>query len=178
MAIKKGKIGSSDIFYFTGLQNHCGQWQQSWNSETLAAWKENYDKCRKHIQKQRHDFAKKGPYSQSYNFSSSKVWIWELDHKEGWVLKNWCFSTVVLEKTLESPLDSKEMKPVNPKGNQLWIFSGRTDAEAPILWPPYVKSWFTGKNRDAGNDWRQEEKGLTEDEMVGWHHQLNGHNSE
>ena len=114
--------------------------------------------------------------SQGYGFSSSHVGMWELDYKESWVLKNWCFWTVVLEKTLESPLDSKEIKPVNPKGNQPWIFIGRTDteAEAPILCPPDAKSWLIGIDPDAGKDRRQEEKGTTEDEMVGWHHQLNG----
>ena len=118
--------------------------------------------------------------SYRYGFSSSHVEIWEVDHKEGWVTKNLCFQTVVLEKTLESPLDSKEIKPVNPKGSQSWIFTGRTDAEAeaPILWPPDVKNWLTGKDPDAGKDWRQEEKGMTEDEMVGWHHWLNGHEFE
>ena len=128
------------------------------------------------LKKQKHHFVVKGSSSQSCGFSSSHVWMWELDHKESWVLKNWCFWTVVLEKTLESPLDSKEMKLVNPKGNQSWIFIRRADAEAeaPILWPPDVKNWLSGKIPDAG----QEEKGLTEDEMVGWHHQLNGHNSE
>ena len=103
--------------------------------------------------------------------------MWELDHKEGWAPKNWCIRIVGLGKTLESPLDKKEIKPVNPKGNQPWIFTGRTDAEAevPILWPPDAKNWLIGKDPDAGKDWRQEEKGATEDEMVGWHHQLNGH---
>ena len=106
--------------------------------------------------------------------------MWELDHKEGWVLKNWCFWTEVLEKTLESPLDHKEFKPVNPKENQPWIFIGRTDAEAeaPTLWPPHVKSQLIGRDPDAGKDWRQEGKGTTEDKMVGWHHQLNGHEFE
>ena len=101
----------------------------------------------------------------------------ELDHKEGWTPKNWCFWTVVLEKTLESPLDCKEIKPVHPKGNQLWIFTGRmdTEAEAPIFWPPEVKGQFIRRDSDAGKDWRQEEKGMTEDEMVGWYHRLNGH---
>ena len=138
------------------------------------------DKSRQHIRKQRHHFADKGPYSQSYGFSSSHVWMWELDHKEGWSLKNWCFWTVVLEKALESPLDCKEMQPVHPKGNQPWTFIGRTDAEAeaPILWPSDVKSRFIWKDPDAGKDWRQEEKGTTEDEMVGWHHRLNGHEFE
>ena len=106
--------------------------------------------------------------------------MWELDHKESWALKNWCFWTVVLEKTLESPLDCKEIQPVNPKANQSWIFIGRTDAEAEtsILWPPDVKNWAIGKDPDAGKDWRQEEKGMIEDEMVGWHHQLDGYQFE
>ena len=106
--------------------------------------------------------------------------MWELDYKESWVPKNWCFWTVVLEKTLESPLDSKEIKPVNPKGNQSWILIRRTDAEAetPILWPPHAKSWLIGEDSDAGRDWGQEEKGTTEDEMAGWHHQLDAHEFE
>ena len=123
------------------------------------------------IKKKRHYFANKGPYNQSYGFSSSHL----LDHQEVWVLKNWCFWTVVLEKTLESPLECKEIKPVNPKGNQFEIFIRRTDAEASILWPPDAKSQLIWKDRDVGKDWRQEEKGMTEDEMVGWHHWLNGH---
>ena len=119
----------------------------------------------------------KGPSSQGYAFSSGHVWMWELDYKESWAPKNWCFWTVVLEKTLESPLDCKENKPAHPKGNQSCVFLGRTDAEAeaPVLWPPDSKSWLIGKDPDAGKDWRQEEKGTTEDEMVGWHHWLNGH---
>ena len=127
-----------------------------------------------HIKKQRHYFANKGPSSQSYGFSSSHVWIWELDYKESWVLKNWCFWTMVL-KTLESPLDYKEIQPVHPKGNQSWIFIGRTDVEAetPILWPLNAKNWLIWKDLDAGKDWRQKEV-TTEDEMVGWHHQLKG----
>ena len=118
-----------------------------------------------------------GPSSQCYGFSSSHVWMWELDYKESWAPKNWCFWTVVLCKTLESPLDCKEIQPVHPKGDQSWVFIGRTDVEVetPVLWPPNVKSWLTGKAPDAGKDWGQEEKGMTEDEMVGWHHQLNGH---
>ena len=106
--------------------------------------------------------------------------MWELDSKESWELKNWCFWTVVLEKTPESPLDCKESQPVSPKGNQSWIFTGRADAEAeaPILWPPDVKNWLTGKDPDAGKDWRQEETGMTEDEMVGWPHWLEGHEFE
>ena len=132
------------------------------------------------IKKQRHHFADKSPSSQSYHFSSSHVWMWELDHKKGWALKNWCFWTVILEKTFESPLDCKEIQPVHPKGNQSWRFIGRTDAEVetPILWPPDSKNWLIGKDPDAGKDWRREEKGMTEDEMVGWHHPLNGHKFE
>ena len=144
----------------------------------LAPWKKNYDQ--QHIKKQRHYSANKSLFSQGYGFSSSHVWMWELDYKETWVLKNWCFWTVVLEKTLESPLHCKEIQPVHPKGNQSWIFIGRTDAEAetPILWPPDGKNWLIGKDSDAGKDCGQEEKGTTEDEMVGWHHQLNGHEFE
>ena len=106
--------------------------------------------------------------------------MWELDYRESWAPKNWCFWTVVLEKTLESPLDYKEIQPVHPKGNQSWVFTGRTDAEAetPTFWPPDAKSWLTGKDPDAGKDWGQEEKEITEDEMVGWHHRLNGHEFE
>ena len=119
---------------------------------------ENYDEPKQHIKKQRHSFADKGPSSQGYGFSSSHVWMWELDYKESWV-QNWCFLTVVLEKTFESPLDCKEIKPVNPKGNQSLILIGRTDVEAPILWPPDVKNWLIGKDLDAGKDWRWEERG-------------------
>ena len=110
-------------------------------------------------------------------FSSSHVWMWELDYKESWVLKDWCFRTVVLEKTLESPLDCKDIKPVNPKGNQSWIFIGRTEAEAPILWPCDAKSKLIGKDPNAGKDWRQKKR-VTEDEMVGYHHRFNGHELE
>ena len=133
----------------------------------LAPWKESHDKSRHHIKKQRYHFANKGPYSESYGFSSSHVWMWELDYKESWALKNWCFQTVVLEKILESPLDCKEIKPVNPKGNQPWICIGRTDAEAeaPILWPTDGKSQLIGKDPDAGKDWRLKEKTVTEDAM-------------
>ena len=158
----------------------------------LASWKEGYDKPRQYNKKQRHHFPNKGPSSQSYGLSNSHVWMWDLDHKEaaaaakllqscptlcdpidssppGRVSKNWCFLTVVLEKTLENSLDSKEIKPVNPKRNQPWILIGRTDAEAeaPILWLPDAKRWLIWKDRDAGKDWRQKEKMAAEDEMVG-----------
>ena len=117
---------------------------------------------------------------KSCDFSSSHLQMWELDHKASWVLNNWWFWTVALEKTLESPLDCKETKPVNPKGNQPWIFIGRTDAEAeaPVLWSPNAKSQLFGKDADAGKDWRQEDKGMTEYEMLGWHHRLIGHEFE
>ena len=148
--------------------------------KTLAPWKKSYDQHRQHIKKQRHYFSNKGLPSQGYGFSSGHVWMWDWDYKESWALKNWCFWTVVLEKTLESPLDCKKIQPVHPKENQSWIFIGRTDGEAdiPILWPPDVKNWLTGKHSDTGKGWRQEEKGMTEDDMVGWHHQLDGHESE
>ena len=131
----------------------------------LTPWKKSYDQSSQHIKKQRHYSADKDSSSQSYGFSSSHVWIWELNYKDSKVLNNWCFWIVVLETTLESPL------------NQSWIFLERSDAEAeiPILWPPDVKSWLTGKDPDAGKDQRREEKGRTEVEMVGWHHWLNGH---
>ena len=114
------------------------------------------------------------PYrsSQSYGFSRNHVWRWELDHKESWALKNWCFWTVVVEKTLDSSLDGKEIKTVSPKGNQFWIFIGRTDAEAPVFWPSDAKNWLIGKDPYGRKDWRQEKKGTTEDKIVGWHNQL------
>ena len=129
----------------------------------LVPGKKSYDQPRQHIKKQRHYFANKDLSIQSYGFSSSHVWMWELDHEESWTLKNWCFWTVVLEKTLESSLDCKENQSVNSKGNQSWIFIGRTDAEAetPVLRPPDVNSWLTAKDPAAGKDWRQEEKGMT-----------------
>ena len=144
----------------------------------LTSWKENYDQPRQHIKKQRHYFANKGPLSQGCGFSSSHVWMWELDYKKSWAPKNWCFWTVVLEKTLESPLDCKEIQPVHPKGDQFWVFIGRTDAEAetPIFWPPHSKSWLIGKKKPwcweglgAGGE------GTTEDEMAGWYHRFNAH---
>ena len=139
-------------------------------------WKESYDQSRQHIKKQRCYFANKGPSSQGYGFSSSHVWMWELNYKESWAPKNWSFWTVVLEKTLESLLDCKEIQPVHPKGDQSWVFIGGTnvEAESPILWPSDVKSQSIWKDPNAGKDWGQE-KGITEDQMVGWHHQLNGH---
>ena len=125
-------------------------------------------------------FSNKGPSSQGYGFSCGHVWMWELDCEESWAPTNWCFWTVVFEKTLESPLDYKEIQPVHSKGDQSWVFIGRTDAKAetPVLWPPHAKSWLIGKDSDAGRDWGKEEKGMTEDEMAGWHHWLDGHEFE
>ena len=140
-----------------------------------APWRKCYDEPRQCIKMQGHHFANKGPSGQDYGFSSSHVWMWELNHKKK--MKNLCFLTVVLEKPLESPLDCKEIQPVHPKGDQSWVFIRRTDVEAetPILWPPDAKNWLIWNDPDAGKDWRQEEKGTTEDEMVGWHHRLHGH---
>ena len=138
------------------------------------------DKPRQHTKKQRHYFANIGPFSQRYGFSSSQVWMWELDLKEGWAHKNWCFCGLWCGEDSWESLDCKEIQPVHPKANQLWIFIGRIDAEAEALtlWPPGAKSWLVGKDPDARKDWRQEEKGTAEDEMVGWHHRLNGHEFE
>ena len=147
---------------------------------TGIPWKESYESSRQHIKKQRYYFDNKGLSSQGYGFSSSHVGMWKLDYKESWVPDNWCFWTMVLEKTLESPLDRKEIQPVHPRGDQPWVVIGRTDAEAeiPILWPSDAKNWLLWKDPDAGKDWRLEEKGMTKYEMVGWHHQLDGHGFE
>ena len=185
------------VYFLSRLQIDGKQWKQwetlfSWAPKSLqmvtaamilkelAPWKKSYDQPRQHTKKLRQLFANKGPSSQIYGFLSSHVWMWELDYKECWETKNWCFWTVVFEKTLESPLDCKEIQPVYPKGNQSWIFIGRTDAEAetPILWPPDTKNWLIWKDPDTGKDWRQEGKGTRENEMVGWHHLLDGHESE
>ena len=161
---------------FSWAPKSLGNGDCSHQIKPLASWKKSYDQPRQHIKKQRHDFADKGPSSQSYGFSSSHVCMWELDCNESWALKNWCFWTMVLEKTLESSLDCKEIQPVYPKGDQSWVFIGGTDVEAetPVLWPPDAKSWFIGKDPDARKDLGQE-KGMTEDETVGWHHRHNGH---
>ena len=139
-------------------------------------WKESYDQPRQHIKKQRQYFANKRLSNQSYGFTICHVWMWVLDYKESWALKNWWFWTMVLEKTLECHLDCQEIKPVHPKGKQFWIFTGRTNAEAEtlIFWHPDMKNWLLRKDPDAGKDQRQEEKGTTEDGNVGWHHWLNG----
>ena len=159
MANRWGHDGNNDRLWFfgAGLQNHCRWWLQSWNYKTLTPWKKSYDQPRQLIKKQRHYFANKGPSSQTMVFSSSHARMWELNCKESWVPKNWCFWTVVLEKTLESPLDCKEIQPVNPKGNQSWIFIGCTDVEVEtsVLWPPDAKNWLIWKDPDAGKNWRQ-----------------------
>ena len=166
-------IGNSDRLCFLGLQNHC-RWCSHEIKRHFLLGREAYDQSTQHIKKQKHYLDNKGPLSQSYGFSSSHVGMWELDYKESWALKNWCFWTVVLEKTLESCLDCKEIQPVHPKGDQSWLFIGSTDAEAetPILWPPDAKNWFIWKDPDDGKNWRPREKGTTEDEMAGWHHWL------
>ena len=148
---------------------------EPWKQKMIASWQENYEKPRQCVQKQRHYSVNKGPYSQSYALPSGHVW--ELDRKDGRMLKNWCLWTVVLGKTPASPLDSKGFKPVNRIGSQPWILTGRTDAEAeaPVFWSPDAKSQFIGKDPDAGKDWEQKEKRVSEDETVGWHHQCNIH---
>ena len=174
MANGQGNSGNSERLYFLGLQD--GDYSHEIKRHLLLGRKAmtNLDS----ILKTRDYFTNQGPSSWGYGFSSGRVWMWELDYEESWVLKNWCFWTVVLEKTLESPLDCKEIQPVHPKGDQSWVFIGRTDVEAsastPILWPPDAKSWLIWKEPGTGKDWGHE-KGTTEDEMVGWHHQLNGH---
>ena len=143
----------------------------------LASWEESYRQHRQHIKKQRYDFANKGPSYESYGFSSSYVWMWELDFKESWALKNWHFWTMMLEKTLESALDFKDIQPVYPKGYDIhwkdWDWSW-----TPVFWPTDAKTWLIGKDLDSGKDWRWEEKGTTENEMAGCHHWLNGHEFE
>ena len=158
-----------------GLQNHCRWWLQPWNEKTLAPWKKSYDQPREHIKKQRHYFVNKGPSSQGYDFSSSHLWMWKLDYKESWVLKNWCFWMVVLEKTLESPSDCR-------RSNQsiLKEISPGCSLEGLMLklkLQYFVHFSFIWKDADAGKDWRQEKR-MTEDEMAGWHHQLSGHEFE
>ena len=178
MASTCGNSGNRNRLYFWGLQNHCRWWLQPWKRCLFLGRKvmTNLDS----ILKRRDITLPIWSFCQSYVFSNSRVWMWELDYKESWVWKNWCFATVVLEKTLGSSLDCKEIQPVHPKKDQSWVFIGRADAEVetPMLWPPDGKNWLFRKDPDSGNDWRQEEKGMIEDEMVGWHHQFNGHEFE
>ena len=171
-------MGKQWLILFFGLQNHCRWWLQPWNWKTLAPWKKSYDQPRQYIKKQRH-------WSTNVHPVKAMVFPVVTYGCKNWTIKKaecrridafelWCW------RKLESPLDCKEIQPVHPKGNQSWIFIGRTDstAESPILWPPDMKNWLTGKDTDAGKDWRQEEKGTTEDEMVVLHHQLYGHEFE
>ena len=181
MANSWGNSGNNgERLYFLGLQNHCRWWLHREIKRCLLLGRKAVTNLDNIFKKQRHYFANKGLSSQSFALSSSHVRMWELDYKESWALKNWCFWTVVLEKTLECPLDYKDIQPVNPQGNQSWILIGRIDAEAeiPILWPPDASNCLIGKVLDAGKDWRQEQKGVTEAEMVGVHHQLDGHEFE
>ena len=170
-----GKSENSSRCYFLGFRiTVAGDCSLEIKRRLLLGRKANYDQLRKLIKKQRHYFTNKGASSQSYGFSSSHVWMWELNYKESWVPKNWGFWTV---KAYESPLDSKEIQPIHPKGNQSWIFIGRSDDEAEtlILWPPDVKYWLIGEDPVSGKDSKCEEKGSTEDEMIGMYHRLNGH---
>ena len=181
MANRWGNNGNNDRLCFGGGSKITADRDCSHNIKRhLLLGRKAMANLNSHIKKQRHYFTNKGRSSQGYGFSSSHVWMWELDYKESWALRNWWFWTVVLKKTHESPLDSKDVKPLHPKGNQSWIFIGRTDAEAEslVLWPPDAKNWLIGKDPDAGEDWRQEEKGMTEDEIFGWHHRCNGHEFE
>ena len=159
---KNGNIGK---FSFLRLQNHSRWWLQPGNQKTLLGRKTmtNLDSL---LKSRAITLETKVHIVKSYGFPSRHVWMWELGHKEGWVPRNWCLWSVVLEKTLENLLDCKEIQLVNPKGNQSWISIGRTDAEAPVLWLPDGKNWLTGKDPDAGKDWRQGKKGMTQDEMV------------
>ena len=168
----KWKIGgNSDRIPLLGIPNQCGLWLKQWNQKRFASWQESDDKLGQCVEKQGSS-ADKGPYSQGYGPASSHVQLWELDHKEGRMPKSWSFWTGVLEKTPESPLDCKEIKLVNLKGDQPWIFTGRTDAESedPVFWSPDVNRWCSGKVPDAGQDGGQKEKRASEDDMAGWHH--------
>ena len=171
-------MGNSVRLNFLGLQNHCRWWLHEIKRHLLLGRKvmTNLDS----IFKSRDITLPTKVHLVKTSFSCGHVWMWDLDCEEGWAPKNWCLWTVVLEKTLETPLDNKETQPVHPKGNQPGIFIGRTDAETEttIVWPPDAKNWFIGKDPDAGNDWRQKEKRVTEDEMVRWHHCLSGHEFE
>ena len=177
MGNRRGKGGSSDRFPLLQLQNHCGWWLQPWDQKIITSWQESNDKPRQCVEKQRHYSADKSLYSQGYDLLSGHIWLCELDHKEGRPPKNWCLQTVVLEKTPDSPLDSKEIKPINLKGDQPWIFTGKTDAEAEasVFWLSDTICWLIEKFPDAGKDWEQKEKRVSENEMAGQHHWCNEH---
>ena len=176
MANRWRNNGNGDRLYFGGLQNHYSHEIK----RCLLLGRKAITNLDSILKSRDITLPTKVPLVKAMVFPVVMLWMWELDYKESWAPKNWCFWTVVLEKTLESPLDHKEIQPVNPKGNQSWIFIGRTDAEAetPILWPSDEKNWLFWKDPDAGKDWRREVKGMTEDQIVRWHHWLNGHDFE
>ena len=177
MANRRGKSGRSDRLPLLGFQSHCGLWLQPRNQKTIASWQESDGRPRQCVEKQRRYFADKGLYSQGYGLPSGHIQLWELDHIEGRTSKNWCLQTVVLEKTPESPLDRKEIKPVSLKGDQPWVLTGRTDAEAeaPVFWSSDANRWPIGKVPDAGKDRGHKEKKVSENEMAGLHHWWNEH---
>ena len=174
MAHRRGKGGSRDRFLLLGLQNHYGQWLQPWNQKMIASWQESNDKPRQWAEKLRHYSADKGPYSQGYGLPSGHVQLWDSDHKEGRMPKNCCFQTMVLEKTPQSPLDSTEIKPVNLKGDQPWIVTGRTDAEAPVFQSSDVNRRHIRKVAHSGKDQGQKKR-VSEDKVAGWPHRYNEH---
>ena len=180
MGNRWGNSWNSVKLYFWGLQNHCKWWLQPGIKRRLLLGRKVMTNLDSILKSWDITLSTKVCLVKTMAFPVVIYRCESWDYKESWAPKNWCFWTVMLEKTLESPLDCKEIKPVHPKGNQSWIFIGRTDAEAetPIFWPPNVKNWPIGKDPDVGKDWRQEEKGTTEDEMVGWHHRLNGNEFE
>ena len=175
-----GDSGSSVRLYFTGLQNHCRWWLQPWNKRCLLHGRKDMTNLDSTLKSRNITLPSKFHPVKTIFFCSGHVWMWELGCEDSWAPKNWCFWSVVLEKSLESPLDCKEIQPVHPGGDQSWVFIGRTDSEAenPKFWPHHVKSWLIGKDPDAGRDWGQEEKGTTEDEMASWHHWLIEHEFE
>ena len=174
MANRWGNNGNSDRLYFLGLQNHCRWWLQIW----LAPWKKNYDQPRQHIKKQRRYFADKGPPNQSCGFSSGHVRMWELDYKESWALKNWCFWTVVLDKTLESPLDCQEIQPIHLKGNQSWIFTEGLMLKLQYFGYLMQRTESLEKSLMLGKIEGGMRRGHERDETVGWHHRCDGHEFE
>ena len=173
LAKRYGKSGNSDRFYFGGLQNHCGQWLKARNQRHFLLDRKAMTNLDSILKNRDITLTTMVHLVKAMVFPCSHILMWELNHKEGWAWKNSCFRTLVLEKILQGPLECKEIKSLNPKGNQPWIFIGRAHAEAPILWPRDARSQLIGKDCDAGQDGRQEEKGATEDKMVEWHHQLN-----
>ena len=177
MANRREKMDVVTDFLFLGSKNHCGWWLQPWDQKTITSWQESDDKPRQCVEEQTYYSANKDPYSQGYGLPSGHIWLWELDQKKAECQRIDAFSTVVLGKTPESPLDNKKIKPVNLKGDQPWIFTRRTDteAEAPVFWSSDVNRQLTGKLPDAGKDWGQKEKKASEDEMAGWHRWCRGH---